>query len=663
MTIKTQTREVGPLSMRAAFRPGSVNVEKRTAEVVWTTGARVRRDTWMDGSFDEELSLDPKHVRLDRLNNGAPLLDSHRSNAQIGVVESARLDGAQGIAIVRFSKRAEAEAVFQDVIDGVIQNISVGYRVHKFEKVEGGDSAIPVLRAIDWQPFELSTVSMGADDGAGFRSAEAAQKNSCSFLSRNTESNEMTPEQIAEQKRQEEAALAARELEITARVQKLERERQSGITAAFRSFGKGLSDARAAKLAEFCTGDTAIETARAYVLEELAAESDASPNTGSGIERGEDDTEKFRRGISDAMLQRVEAVRNAIALKLPGFEKMGDGGQFRGMRLSDIARVCAERNGHNIRGVYDMDRILGFALESRNGYATPSDFPVLFEDIARKSMDAGYQTQAETWQRFVSVTNVADFKDSSRFQKGSFGGLPVVPPGAEYKNIAIPDGAKMVINTETRGGIIALGREAIVNDDLGFLTNVAAEFGGSAAASIELAAYAFLNANANITRNGVTDAFFSAAFANVSTGAALSGAALSLDRAHMRRQTDISGNKTLDLMPRILMVPLALEDAAKSINNDQFEQLTANTHAKNNQQRGMFSDIITKPLAPVLTGTKRYLFTEDKGAILCVFGPGGNGPTLSSQDGFRRDGVEYKVRIDFKINAGDPKKALYNAGA
>src|SRR5690606_16972757 len=134
------TRDIPPLSMRAAVRPGSVNMERRTGEVVWTTGARALRGLW--DQFWEELSLDPEHVRMERLTSGrAPLLDSHFGYSLagvLGVVESARLEGKQGVAVVRFPKAEddeEADKIFRKVADGIIANISVGYRVFRFEKI------------------------------------------------------------------------------------------------------------------------------------------------------------------------------------------------------------------------------------------------------------------------------------------------------------------------------------------------------------------------------------------------------------------------------------------------------------------------------------------------------------------------------------------------
>jgi hypothetical protein len=187
------TRELPPLSLRAAFVPSSVNVEKRTVDVVWSTGERVLR-----GYFDkyyEELSLNARHVRLGRFNNGAPFCDGHplkggdyRAAIVRGVIVAgtAHTNGKQGTATVRFAKAAidpEAEMLFQKVQDGIVQNLSIGYRIYKLEKAEESVDKVPVYRAIDWEPVELSSVSAGDDDGAGFRSADRSP-NPCEFIAR-----------------------------------------------------------------------------------------------------------------------------------------------------------------------------------------------------------------------------------------------------------------------------------------------------------------------------------------------------------------------------------------------------------------------------------------------------------------------------------------------
>ncbi|MBI1622576.1 HK97 family phage prohead protease, partial [Aquamicrobium zhengzhouense] len=170
----------------ASMRPASYDPATNTIEVIWTTGAAVRRyDHRRSVSYDEILSLQPGHVRLDRLNAGAPLLDTHDDRhlaAVIGSVVpgSARIEGGLGVARIKLSS-ADADAdVIGKIRDGIIRNISVGYAIHRVEKTEheGEDDE---WRVIDWEPLEISAVPVPADAGAHFRdlrddSPEAARE-------------------------------------------------------------------------------------------------------------------------------------------------------------------------------------------------------------------------------------------------------------------------------------------------------------------------------------------------------------------------------------------------------------------------------------------------------------------------------------------------------
>ena len=172
-----KTHETPMLSLRAAVREGSVDVDARTVELIWTTGAKGRRYSWDIGSYMEELEVSDTAVRLDRLNNGAPLLDTHNQyelRAVLAVVERAWIEGGQGHALVRFSKREDADVVFKDVADGILRNISVGYAVHRYEVTESEDDKLPTYRAVDWEPMELSIVPIGFDDGAKIRSTKTS---------------------------------------------------------------------------------------------------------------------------------------------------------------------------------------------------------------------------------------------------------------------------------------------------------------------------------------------------------------------------------------------------------------------------------------------------------------------------------------------------------
>jgi hypothetical protein len=170
--VRTFTRSSERLA--ATIKPYSYDPNTRTATVVWSTGAKVRRETW-DGPFDESLSLDPSHVRLEFLNSGkAPLLNAHRKGSatdQLGVIERAWIENGEGLAHVRFSEREDVAPIARDVEAGIINGVSVGYRIRKIKEMER-QGGVPHLRAIDWEPKEISVVPLGADPDAGFRAEE-----------------------------------------------------------------------------------------------------------------------------------------------------------------------------------------------------------------------------------------------------------------------------------------------------------------------------------------------------------------------------------------------------------------------------------------------------------------------------------------------------------
>jgi hypothetical protein len=117
--VPPQTIDLPSLSVRAAV--GAVNTDARTIDLIFSTGAAVDRFDWMTGKrYREVLSMEPKHIRLDRLNSGAPLLDSHSAYSitdQLGAVVpgSARIENGKAVATVKFSARDCGRADLQDV--------------------------------------------------------------------------------------------------------------------------------------------------------------------------------------------------------------------------------------------------------------------------------------------------------------------------------------------------------------------------------------------------------------------------------------------------------------------------------------------------------------------------------------------------------------------
>lgn len=109
---------------------------------------------------------------MGRLQDGAAFLLDHNTSRQIGVVESAEIGAdRKGRAVIRFGRSALAEEAFNDIQDGIRKHISVGYFIHALKLVEtrnkGERGETSIYRVTDWEPFEISSVSVPADPSVG----------------------------------------------------------------------------------------------------------------------------------------------------------------------------------------------------------------------------------------------------------------------------------------------------------------------------------------------------------------------------------------------------------------------------------------------------------------------------------------------------------------
>ena len=125
----------------------------------------------------EILSHDAEDIDMSFMASGrSPLLLDHDPEKQIGVIESYSLDSntRRTLAQVRFGKSDLAEEVFRDVLDGIRQNVSVGYQVTKMRKDENEKNTYRV----SFFPMEASIVSIPADQSAGVGVARSNNNNS-----------------------------------------------------------------------------------------------------------------------------------------------------------------------------------------------------------------------------------------------------------------------------------------------------------------------------------------------------------------------------------------------------------------------------------------------------------------------------------------------------
>jgi HK97 family phage major capsid protein/HK97 family phage prohead protease len=150
--------------VRGGFFTRIVDDNARTIELSFSSDVELER--W-PGTI-EVLDHSREAVDLARLNNGGPLLFNHDLDEQIGVVESATIGAdRKGRAVVRFGRSQLAEEKWQDVRDGILRNVSVGYRIKEVKLKESRDDGTDIYVVTQWEPYEVSLVTVPADGSVG----------------------------------------------------------------------------------------------------------------------------------------------------------------------------------------------------------------------------------------------------------------------------------------------------------------------------------------------------------------------------------------------------------------------------------------------------------------------------------------------------------------
>ncbi|MBB6311939.1 MULTISPECIES: prohead protease/major capsid protein fusion protein [unclassified Pseudomonas] len=666
-----KTHETPMLSLRAAVRPGSVDIDARTVELTWTTGAKGRRWSWDVGSYMEELDVSEGAVRLDRLNNGAPLLDTHNQyqlSAVLAVVERAWLDGGEGHALVRFSKREDADVVFKDVVDGILRNISVGYAVHRYEVVEEEDDKLPTYRAVDWEPLELSLVPIGFDDGAKVRSAKTpaeyeGQRFHTIFEVREanqptgkTAAVPTTPEDDAMTEEEKRAAEEAkRAAEETIRRQAEESERKRSLT--IRSMAQKVKLNDEPFVEDLVARGVSVAEASAALIDKIAeTQNNTQPQT-----RNSQPT-NVNGGQDVAILNaKRSAMQNALLHRCDATVKLEDAGrEFRGMRLVDMAREFVEMAGGNARGMTPQElarAALGCDRQAVRaaGMHSTSDFPLLLGSTVNRTLRDAYANAPQTWRPLGRQTTVPDFRAVTRAALGDISALEAVKEHGEYKYGTLSeDGAP--IKVAKFGKIIALTWETIVNDDLGALTRIPAALGNAAAATESNVVWALLLGNPNFA-DGVP--FYDASHGNVAgSGGAINTTTLAAARAAMRKQKSKAG-EFLNLSPEFLVV-----GPDKELEAFQFTS-SVYVPAKNADINDVRNASLTVIVDARITGNQWYLFAAPGSIDTFEYAylEGEQGVFTETREGFEVDGMEIKARLVFGAGWIDYRGAYKNLGA
>lgn len=379
----------------------------------------------------------------------------------------------------------------------------------------------------------------------------------------------------------------------------------------------------------------------------------APPVGGARLESGLTEMEKFSLAAEDAL-----ALRCNVQLQKPA----AGATELRGYTLRELAREHLERSGISTRSL-DNRTLAGVVLGivRLGGMHTTSDFANILSNVAEKILQKAYEQAPSTWQAWCSVASGNDFKSSERPQLSEAPSLELINEHGEYTYGGFTD-FKEANQIKTYGRKFAITRQAVINDDLGALQRIPRAFGAAASRRINDLVYAILTTPQTMSYDG--KALFVADHANLANpNAALSSTSLGTARTAMRKQTGPNG-ATLNIAPRFLIVPAALEMAA-----DVLLRSVASTDSEKNA--GVVNPW-QNALVPVVesrldanSATAFYLAADSSqvDTVEVMFLDGVQTPFIEEVAASNIDGREYNVRIDVGARALDHRGLYKNAGA
>lgn len=698
-TKMTETIASMPKFGRAAeLRAASYDESDNTIEVVWTTGAAVRRYDWRNGRYyNEILDVSPKAVRLERLNLGAPLLDTHNDwmlRSVIGSVVpgSAKIEGGKGVARVQLSRAEDDAAIVGKIKDGIIRNISVGYAIHKVIKTDAdGDGADDEWRVVDWEPLEISAVPVPADPGSQIRGDDKAGQYPCVIVSTRSGKEGLMPESDTVVAGDAPAIRQSTTTNQEGLVAETNTESRAAETVVTEPVVRAADHAVAERAAKKAADEVlAAERKRVSEIRKLAKEANEVDLGDVSIEAGHS-VDEFRSELLEALMKReAPAIDNRVSAQV-GVEHhekraalMGDallaraGGnpqnvegaaEYRGFTLLDMARESLEIRGEKTRGM-SREEIAGRALAQRSGYGTTSDFPILLGNVVNTTLRAAYDEAPQTFRPLVRETTVSDFKAVNRAQLGEGPAFDKVNEHGEYKRGSVTEG-KESYKIATYGKIIAVTRQVIINDDMNAFGRIPQLFGGAAARlESDLVWHQILS---NPTMGDGT-ALFHANHKNLPTAAAFSVASLSIAKALFAKQTGVDGKTVLNVRPSYLIVPVDLETKAEQELKllvgvtDTSKAATASMRSLDIISEARIDNGINNPaIGSAVSGssTAWYLAASPStvDVVELAYLEGHKGVFTESRYGFDVDGVEFKARLDVGAKVMDHRGLLKNAGA
>lgn len=671
MTTKKTQKEMSYRAASAPRTPSTLNRETRSLEFVVTTEAPVKMYDWEAGGYVNEVLLAVGMVSPRQV----PLLDTHSrysTAAVLGSVRDLRVEDNQIIGRAFFSSVTEAEEAFTKYEEGHLTDFSAGYLISDVTRVKKGETAEiagrtwkgPVNVVTSWRLKEASCCPIGADAKAKARADEdnhnnnneedimdnermdkiegAVEKIASAVSGLATAVQTMTDGQRqfeaddAEIERLRKDAVAKPEI-----VRRKEKERIQAIDLMVEklatSTGVDFEDLRS----EMIEAGTSENDAYKRCLDRIATAKPHDLTSGIRISITKEEKDKSRDAAIDGLM-----IRSGIQL-----DKVADRQtEYQTMSLLELAKNRMLVFGQSIRGL-DQMQIFERALST-------SDFDNILADVANKALLEGFENAEETYDAWADTSGRANDFRPQTFARASEAPslIEVNPDGGEYKYGKITD-AKETVAVVDYGIIVPFTRAAMVNDDLGALSDIREKLGAASRRKYGDLVYAVITGNPAM---GDNENLFSEAHKNqvASSGAAPDVAGLNVGAAKMATQTDLQGLQNLNIRPQFVLSPWALKGTVDSLlHSTNPTAVGANTVNPWSYLTAVYDARLDA------AGAKKWYLAARKGMTVKLFTLGGNMiPVIESKPGWAADGMEFKTRITAAAKAVDFRGLFYNKG-
>ncbi|WP_303289563.1 head maturation protease, ClpP-related [Marinobacter sp. SS5-14b] len=384
------------------------------------------------------------------------------------------------------------------------------------------------------------------------------------------------------------------------------------------------------------------DAVRAHLLNELGK--DAKPS-GAIAMNNDEPLKNFFTDATDAILAR----NNVLSSK-----NLSDGArELAGMNVVAMAEKLVNLQGTST-SLMSKRQILDRAFSMHS----TSDFSHLLGNVAGKSMRRAYEDEYGSHEAWTAEVEVPDFKEQTMVQLSEAPDLQKVAEGGEYKHGSFGDAA-MTFRVEKYGRLFTLTREAIINDDLNAFTRLPLAFGKSAKRKEADLTYQVLTGNPKLADG---KALFHADHGNLMTGSGLSTAAIDMARQAMRKQKGLNSTAPINVVPRFLIVPAALEGLAEQILNSINDPDATNDATNTAFVRGL--QLVVDPrLDEVDTGAWYMAASPAQiDTVTRAYLAGEGRPHYEQREGWEIDGLHVKARLEFAAFPVDFRGLVKNPG-